>query len=336
MKSEKQNVVTDPSGRFEKIDETLSVHSNVICFKAYDTESGLEVSWYEIDCISISDEQKDTLEQRAQTVKRFKFNSLLSVFDSWFNPQKTIFYLITESVNSKSVFDQMMGEGQPLRPRTIQKWAISVLQSLDFLHHQNPPVTHNRVELSSIFIKASSKFVKLMPPLLNPYLLKNETHELRVRYTTPPEALFNKVSPASDIWSFGIAVLYGITMERPYSECNPYQFITKLRNYQLPACIEKVKDQQVKSFILACLTTPELRPSPAELLKHPFFIQNYEQPSQDTRIPNKNFEVLIAQPISPSPVNSTGVIKTVTEHGLSLSKDDKLTTSTPFLDSLKC
>ena len=335
MKSDKQNVVLDPSGRFEKIDETLSVHSNVICFKAYDRENGLEVSWYEIDCLACTDEQKQKLENRALTLKSFKFSSLLSVFTSWFNNTRTVFYLITESINSKSVLEQMR-EGQPLRPRTIQKMASSVLQSLHFLHTQPIPVTHNRVDLDSIFIKASSKFIKLMSPLLNPYFLKYESHEVRLRYSTPPEALFNKNSTASDIWCFGIAILYSATMEQPYSECtSAASLVNKLRNFQAPASLAKVTDQHLRSLILACLAPPEQRPTAAELLKHSFFMQTYEQPSTENQPINKNFEFLIQQPTVPTPIGSAGIIGTVKQQAtfIPLTRKEILTVSTPHLNT---
>ena len=333
MKSEKQSVILDPSGRFEKKDETLSVHSNVICFKGYDRESGLEVSWYEIDCLNISNEQKQKLEKRAMTVKGFKFNSLLSVFTYWFNNERTVFYLITESVNSKSVRDQIK-EGQPLRIRTIQKMAASVLQSLNFLHTQPVPVTHNRVDLNSIFIKASSKFVKLMSPLLNPYLLRYENHELRLRYSTPPEALYNKNSPASDIWCFGIAILYSYTLEQPYSECKgPNALIQKLRNYEPPASLSKVNDQHLRSFIMSCLVPPERRPTAMELLNHSFFMQTYEQPSTENQSLNRNFELLIVQPTPSTPVGSAGVIATVQQPAfIPISTKNVITGSTPHLN----
>ena len=329
----KPGSVVDPSKRFQKIDETLSVHSNVICFKAYDTENGLEVSWFEIDCITLTNEQKNSLQERAETVKNFKFSTLLSVFCYWFNQERTVFYLITENVNSKSIYAHVKGENQPSRPKAIQKWVTSVLQALHFLHTQNPPFTHYRVELASIFIKSSSKLVKIMPPLLNPYMLKGETHELKLRYNTPPEAVFNKVSTKSDIWSLGIAILFCVTLELPYSECtSPLQLLTKLRNFQPPNALEKVTDVHLKNFIKSCFLPTDERPTAADLLKHPFLTHIYEQTSSDALPPN--FEILIGQ--KPTPLASTGKIDGQPAY-LPLNRNERAFISTPFLfdDMLK-
>ena len=329
----KPGSVVDPSGRFEKIDETLTVHSNVICFKAYDRENGLEVSWFEIDCLTLTEQQKESLESRAKTVKNFKFSSLLSVFTYWFNPQRTVFYLITENVNCKSIYSHIKGENQPQRPKTIQKWVTSVLQTLKFLHTQNPPFTHYRVELASVFIKSSSKLVKIMPPLLNPYMLKSETHELKLRFNTPPEAIFNKVITKSDIWSLGIAVLYCVTMEQPYLECKtPLELLFKLRNFQPPASLEKLTDPHLKDFIRSCLLPTDQRPSATELLNHPFLTQSYEQTSSDAKLP-ANFEILIRE--TPAPMASTGTIAGATN--IQLNRTERAFISTPFLfdDTLK-
>ena len=329
----KPATIRDPTGRFEKIDETLTVHSNVICFKAYDRENGLEVSWFEIDCLTLSDQQKDALENRAKTVKNFKFSALLSVFAYWFNNTKTVFYLITENVNSKSIYSYIKGENQPQRPKTVQKWVISVLQTLEFLHNQNPPFTHYRVELASVFIKSSSKLVKIMPPLLNPYMLKGETHELKLRFNTPPEAIFNKVSTKSDIWSLGIAVLYCVTMEQPYSECkSPAELLAKLRCFTPPAGLTKVTDPALKDFILKCFLPTDQRPAATDLLAHPFLQKSYEQTSSDANLP-PNFEILITQ--KPTPMASTGKLGGV--NNIQLNRNERGFISTPFLfdDSLK-
>ena len=325
MSQTKQVTIHDPSGRFEKLDEPLTVHSNVICFKAYDTENGLEVSWYEIDCRELSDQQKNKLEARAAIVKGFKIAPLLSVFTYWFNQKGTVFYLITENVNSKSIFSHLKVDDQSYRPKAIQKWATSVLQALDFLHNQSPPFIHFRVDLSSIFIKPSSKLVKLMPPLLNPFLLKSESHDLKLRYNTPPEAIDNKVVPACDIWNLGIAVLYCVTKIQPYSECkSSFMLFSKLRNFTPPDSISMVQDPVLKDFILACLKPTNERPTAAKLMDHPFFFQAYEKKENDPS--PANYEILIGQ----KPVNSSaGTIGS--SNRIPLNRNDKSALSTPFL-----
>lgn len=331
MKGESKPI-TDPSGRFEKIDIALSVHNNVICFKSFNKENGLELSWYEVDIQNLNEKQKAALEQRAQIVKGFKYINLLSVFTYWFNAERTIFYFITESVNSKSVYDQVKGD-QPLRPRAIVRWLGSVLQALNFLHTQPTPFAHSRIELSSIFIKQSRQV--LIPPLLNPSLLRSNPNQIRIRYTTPPEALINQVCPASDIWDLGIAVLYSTTSEQPYSECtSPAQFIQKLRTFTPPASLAKVQDQYLKNFIQQCLLPTDQRPSAADLLNHPIFQQSYDTPSQDQPSDISQVEMLIEQKQTANPFSSAGAIGQINST-LPLSRGDKITTSTPHMHNIK-
>jgi WNK lysine deficient protein kinase len=293
MSQGKATPTCDPSGRFEKLDEPLVVHSNVICFKAYDKENGLEVSWYEIDCKQLTDELKDKLESRASIVKTFKISPLLSVFTYWFDEEKTKFYLVTENVNNKSIFSHLKVDDQSYRPKAIQKWATAVLQALDFLHSRSPPFIHFRVELASVFIKPSSKLVKLMPPLLNPYLLKSGSHDLKLRYNTSPEALENNVMPACDIWAFGIAVLFSVTKEMPYSECtSAFMLISRLRKFIPPDSLNRVEDPLLKDFISSCLRPTNERLTASDLMKHPFLFQSYEKQADPTP---ENFEILIEQ-----------------------------------------
>lgn len=334
MKS-KAPVISDPSGVFQKRDEHLSVHTNVICFKAYDSQNGLEVSWYEINTVPLTDLQKDALYSRAQTIQGFKFNTMLSIITFWFNNDRSIFYLISESINSKSILDQVKSGSEPLRLKANMKWSSAVLQSLNYLHNQPIPFPHCRICLNSIFVKPFAGIVKLMPPLINPYMLKTENNELRLRYNTAPEALFNQIGPESDIWCFAIALLYSITQKKPYEECtSPYQLYQKLRAYQPPDCLQLVTDPYARALLVSCFRPPAQRPTAAELLRHDFFKQSTSE-SDAAPVPCGNgIEFLFVRRTSPG---GSGALPRVTggsvDTGLAVARAgiDRSTLSTPYL-----
>ena len=328
MKNERRASFSDPTGRFNKINDLYSVQNNLAFFKGYDKDSGLEITWCEIFTSSLNNEQKDNLQKIATTIQSFRLNTLLSVFYFWYNADRSIFTVITESSNSKSVLDQIKHGSQPIHIRAISKWAGAVLQALDYLHSQNPPFIHGRTELSSIFVKPSSGTVKLLTPMINPTFLKTGSNVLWARYSTPPEALFNQVCTASDIWSFGIAVLYSVTNNEPYSECeSPFELIQKLSTFKPPTSLSFVTQPVLHDFISKCLLPTKDRPSAKELLNHQFFQLKFtDTPSLGQQ---NGIEVLFTKKKGISPSGSS--VYNSNENLLTLTKNSHYSVSTPFL-----
>ena len=57
-----------------------------------------------------------------------------------------------------------------------------------------------------------------------------------------------------DIYAFGMALLEMLTREAPYRECNnPAQIYKKVVSNKLPNSLERIMDDQVKTFILMCI-----------------------------------------------------------------------------------
>ena len=266
----------DPTHRFEKLPEILSARTCVIQFKGYDTVTGIEVTWHEADIHSLTPEQRSDLVACVEVIKSLKCEFLLSLLHYWMNEEETVFYLITESLSSTSAQDQLNRDVPSLMKRAIARWFFAVLHALDFLHTRSRPIVHHRVFLSNIFVKATSGHVKLIPPLIDPFSLNVDDHSLKLRNTTPPEALHKQCVPASDIWMYGLALLRAVTQEEPYIECkSPIELIQKLERFEPPAALQRVDDRLVYDLIQQCLQPTSRRPTAAELMRHPFFQQDF-------------------------------------------------------------
>lgn len=270
-------VQTDPTKRFQKFEEYTHARTDIIRFKAYDTLAGIEVTWHELDTHTLSEEQKEKLVEYGNILVGLKHESMLSFLHYWLDVEKHIFVFITESMFGTSVLDHIVIGNSVVSERVLAKWFHSILFAVNFLHTNPAHIIHCGINLESIFVKPSSGHAKIIPPLIDPYFLFPGKNSIKLRLSTAPEMLDHKISPASDIWSFGIALLYAVTIIEPYSECTcPNDLITKLQNCQLPDCLLQVKSPQLLDLINRCLKPESERLTADALLKHPFFKREFE------------------------------------------------------------
>lgn len=86
-----------------------------------------------------------------------------------------------------------------------------------------------------------------------------------------PELYEECYGTSVDIYAFGMCVLEMITLERPYKECqNPAQIYNKVVQGIRPKALDRIEDEEVKTFILQCLSRADKRPRAVDLLDSPF------------------------------------------------------------------
>jgi len=57
-----------------------------------------------------------------------------------------------------------------------------------------------------------------------------------------------------DIYAFGMAILEMLTRETPYRECsNPAQIFRKVINREYPISLDRIRNDEVRSFIMWCM-----------------------------------------------------------------------------------
>lgn len=321
----------DPSGRFQKFYDILHVRDKVIWYKAYDTKSGLEVTWHEV-FIGYPDEQKKTkLFQSCELIKKLQCPSLLSLIHYWMSSDHKKLCYITESASSNSIIDQI-GKGLPeVRPKAIYQWFLPVLQTLQYLHTQNPPIIHRRLNINSIFVKPSSKTVKIVPPLVVPFELRKDKNSLLIQPTSPPELLNQDCGTYSDIWSFGLAILQAYTKVEPYNECHTtLKLLEKISSFTPPDSLSLVNDPLARDLIKVCLQPPLKRPSASQLLLHPFFRQDFEPKQSSTPSEEDDGLVVIFSGKNTRSNQAVPAINEEQNSPIDLNSSGRISISTPF------
>ncbi|OHT01689.1 CAMK family protein kinase [Tritrichomonas foetus] len=326
-------IVTDPSKRFERSNEFISISPRIIRYKAYDRETGLEVTWHEISFKNTTNELKNMMISTVERVQRIHLKSMNAIVDYWMNEKTSKLYYITESLSSKSVYQNVIQADFDIKLQVVAKWFYPVIQTLNYLHTLNPPLMHNRINPNLIFVKPASSSIKIISPSLRSRKFGTSTNfklssSLRLRPSTPPEFLYNDEGTYSDIWAFGLAILFAITKKEPYNECKtPESLMRKLIDFQPPDSLKLVKDHYAYDLISSCLSKPDKRPTATELLHHPFFsnhVENAQSPA-----PNQEELVVI---FSGKITQSHHKIPGVDDNEIPLNSPMKVSASTPQLN----
>jgi serine/threonine protein kinase len=200
-----------------------------------------------------------------------RHDNLALLHQYWVRPDSTRLFFISEEIASRSIVDSFLRNGS-FAFRAIARWFVPVLEVLHYLHSQRPPIIHHKIQLSSIFVRSTSGAVKVGLPQLVPLDLSSGWSHLEISASMPPERLLGDVTPASDIWQFGLALLEAITKQTPYAECaTPAELVNKLQHFRPPAALALIENEIAADLIGACLQRPKLRPSAKDLASHPFF-----------------------------------------------------------------
>ncbi len=129
--------------------------------------------WTDVESISGSIEQAQAQFRReASTLARLDHPNLPKVSD-YFSEQGHD-YLVMDFVpggDLKELMDQARHEGRMLPERDVLNWARQILDALEYLHNQNPPVLHRDIKPANIKLTPSGTIklvdfglVKLMTP----------------------------------------------------------------------------------------------------------------------------------------------------------------------------
>ncbi|KAL0283296.1 UNVERIFIED_CONTAM: putative serine/threonine-protein kinase WNK4 [Sesamum angustifolium] len=234
---------------------------NMSGYKAFDQVDGIEVAWnrVKIDEVLQSPQDLEKLYSEVHLVRQLKHENVIKFYDSWIDEKKKTINMITELFTSGSL-RQYRKKHKTVDMKAIKNWARQILQGLDYLHSQIPPVIHRDLKcnilvngnqgevkigdlgLATILQQPTAKSVIGTPEFMAPELYEEEYNEL------------------VDIYSFGMCLLEMVTLDYPYSECkNPAQIFRKVTKGVKPAALGKVSSPEVKEFIEKCLAPASQR-----------------------------------------------------------------------------
>lgn len=278
-------VEMDPSGRFIRYPEVLGKGTFKKVYKAFDQFEGVEVAWnrIRIDNVLQSPDEYKKLYSEVHLLKSLKHRNIIKLYDYWIDVKKKTLNMITELFTSGNL-RVYRKKHRGVDMKAIKNWARQILNGLDYLHSQNPPVIHRDLKGDNLFVNGNHGEIKIADLGLATVL---QQPTARSFIGTPefmaPELYEEEYNELVDIYSFGMCMLEMVTFEYPYSECkNPAQIYKKVTSGIKPASLDKVSDPEIKEFIEKCLVPANQRLSAKELLEDSFLKpKNPKQPTQD-------------------------------------------------------
>ncbi|KAG5579347.1 hypothetical protein H5410_049974 [Solanum commersonii] len=275
-----------PKKYLGEYNEVLGKGAFKTVYKAFDLLEGIEVAWSRVKIEDVqSSESLEKLYSEIDLLRQLKHENVMKLYDSWIDQKKKTVNMITELFTSGNL-RQYRNKYKSVDMKAIKNWGRQVLQGLEYLHSQNPPIIHRDLKCDNIFVNGNHGEIKI-GDLGLATIMKQPTAKSVIG--TPefmaPELYEEEYNELIDIYSFGMCMLEMVTFEYPYSECkNSAQIYKKVSSGVKPASLSKVIDAEVKEFIEKCLVAASERLSARDLLKDPFLqFENLEE-SVDNQI----------------------------------------------------
>src|SRR5579885_230351 len=132
-------------------------------------------------------------------------------------------FLVMEYIDGVTLEDQIKQNGGRLPSEQVVDIALQVLDTLDYLHHLEPPVIYRDLKPSNIMVTADGQaklidfgIARHFQPLSNATMIGTQGY-------APPEQYRGKVETRSDIYALGATMHHCLTGRDPSAEA-PFSF----------------------------------------------------------------------------------------------------------------
>ena len=262
-----------PNGRFSKFNEILGRGAQKTVYKAFDSDEGREVAWNSINVNFLSQETLQKIQKEVEILKLVKHPNILSFIYGFFSEEKKEVVVITEIFSGGNLKHYLTQYKNP-RLRVLKIWCKEILKGLYYLHNLKPPIIHRDIKCDNILVNKANGEVKI-GDLGFSVMLKDTEYAKSFNGTVEfcsPEIYQGKYGVKADIYSFGMTLLEMCTGEVPYKECegNILEICNKAVQKQMPKSLDKIRNKDLKDFILNCLKSENERPSAEDLLNTKF------------------------------------------------------------------
>ncbi|CAK4764928.1 unnamed protein product [Aphanomyces euteiches] len=274
-------VEQSPRGIYIRFEKKLGTGAYKTVYKAYDVDQGIDVAWNAIDIGALPHGEKARIIQEVELLKKLEHKNIINFYGSWFAKEKNQVVFITEVMTAGSL-KSYIKRVHFIKWKIIKRWCLQILEGLNYLHSQKPPVIHRDLKCDNIFINGNTGDLRIGDLGLSTQLAVENRRAQSVLGTPEfmaPELYDENYDEKVDIYAFGMCVLEMVTKEVPYSECaNPAQIYKKVVAGIRPQGLSRIKSQAAKDFIELCLSrgNGKVDVTASYLMTHPFL-----QPSTD-------------------------------------------------------
>ncbi len=126
------------------------------------------------------------------------------------------YFMVQEYVDGENLEERMSRLGQPMRERNVLLYASEILDLLEYLALQNPPIVHRDIKPANIIISDKDKRAHLVDfGIARADLARKQTSALGTPGYAPPEQYQGKADPRSDLYALAATLHYLLTNRNP-------------------------------------------------------------------------------------------------------------------------
>lgn len=264
-----------PNKRYIKYDDVIGTGAFKMVNKAFDTHEGIYVAWNTIHLDSIPESMKNRIGEEIKLLYEVKSKNkyVMNIHNSWINKEKGSVHFISDLAVGGSL-RSFIGNIYHVRLKIIKKWALQILEGLEFLHKNT--IIHRDIKSDNIFIRSDTGNI-----FIGDFGLakKSPDDKIHSMIGTPefmaPEIYEEEYNHKVDIYSFGMCLLELLTGQIPYNECTVVPQIWKKVNDNIkPESLEDIKIESAKKLILECIYFDSIkRPTIEEIKNNIFFTE---------------------------------------------------------------
>jgi serine/threonine-protein kinase len=247
----------------------------------------------------LRDESREQFYREASVLARLDHPNLPKVSDYFTEGSRD--YLVMDFVpgeDLKSLMDEARRGQRFLELPVVVDWALQLLDALDYMHHQDPPVIHRDIKPGNIK-RTPTGLVKLVDFGLVKQMLPEEmtVTVIQGRGTalyTPLEQYggdAGHTEPRSDLYALG-ATLYHLVTNQPPAEAK--ERFLRPDSLIPPRQLNPAVDAEVERALLwAMALHPDQRPADAATFRHALLDAPSATPA--TLTPEQTWRVLLAR-----------------------------------------
>ncbi|XP_012282696.1 nuclear receptor-binding protein homolog [Orussus abietinus] len=246
-------------------------------YLAMDTEEGVEVVWNEVQFSERKNfkAQEEKIQLVFENLTQLEHPNIVKFHRYWTDTHndKPRVIFITEYMSSGSLKQFLKRTKRNVKKLPLQawkRWCTQILSALSYLHSCSPPIIHGNLTCDTIFIQHNGlvKVGSVAPDAIHHHVKTFRANMKNMHFVAPEYG--NSVTPAIDIYSFGMCALEMAALEIQGNGDSG----TVVTEENVRKTIESLDDAQQKDFISKCLQTdPLCRPSARELLFHPVLFE---------------------------------------------------------------
>ncbi|CAD6244144.1 unnamed protein product [Miscanthus lutarioriparius] len=245
-------------------------------YLGFNSESGKFCAIKEVQVILDDSQSKERLRQLKQEVdmlRQLSHQNIVQYYGSELTDEALSIYL--EYVSGGSIHKLLRDYG-PFREPVIRNYTRQILSGLAYLHGRK--TVHRDIKGANVLVGPNGE-VKLADFGMAKHITSlAEIHSLRGSpYWMAPEVIMNKngYSFEVDIWSLGCTIIEMGTGRHPWHQYEDVPAMFKIVNTNDMPEIPERFSKEGKDFLSLCLKRdPAQRPSPTQLLRHPFVQDN--------------------------------------------------------------